>query len=150
MKRLHLLCLDIPNEVLNVAVKKHPLLEDLELVYVNTPSEDMLKSVCQACPHLMKLKLSFSASCNDDCGVDEELVLEIIEGEIPKMSNLQSLELFECDLTTKGLTTILDNCPMLQSLHITGSFEYYNMDDVLQKKCDRVRSLSIPKYSIHG
>jgi len=116
LKRLHLLCLDIPNEMLNVAVKMHPLLEDLELVYVNTPSEDMLKSVCQACPHLKKLKLSFSASRYHNCGVDEELVLEIIDGEIPMMLNLQSLELFECDLTTKGLTAVLDNCPIYTTI----------------------------------
>ncbi|XP_066351325.1 uncharacterized protein [Miscanthus floridulus] len=51
LKWLHLLCLDIPNEVLNVAFKKHPLLEDLELVYVNIPSEDMLKSVCLSPSH---------------------------------------------------------------------------------------------------
>ncbi|XP_004974361.1 putative F-box/LRR-repeat protein 23 [Setaria italica] len=99
LKNLHLLCLDVPNEVLKVAVKKYPHLEDLELKYVSSPSDNMLIS---------------------------------------------------CDLTTEGLASILDNCPLLESLHITGSFKYYEMDDELQAKCTRVKNLTIPKYSIHG
>nr|TKW08479.1 hypothetical protein SEVIR_6G030700v2 [Setaria viridis] len=150
LKNLHLLCLDVPNEVLKVAVKKYPHLEDLELKYVSSPSDDMLISVCQACPRLKKLKLTFSPCFDEGYGDDEQLVLDIIEQGIPMMSELLSLQLFQCDLTTEGLASILDNCPLLESLHITGSFKYYEMDDELQAKCTRVKNLTIPKYSIHG
>ncbi|CAO2206074.1 unnamed protein product [Urochloa humidicola] len=150
VERLHLLCLDVPNEVLNVAVKKYPLLEDLELKFVSIPSENMLVSVCQACPRLKKLKLTFNQCFDYDCGDDEQLVLEIINGGIPMMSELLSLQLFLCDLTTEGLKSILDNCPQLESLHITGSFEYHEMDEELQTKCSRVKNLTIPRFSIHA
>ncbi|CAL5010838.1 unnamed protein product [Urochloa decumbens] len=145
LKSLHLLCLHVPNEVLNAAVKKYPHLEDLELKFVRFPSDNMLISVCQACPRLKKLNLYFS-----QCSDDGQLVLEIIKGGIPMMSELLSLELFLCDLTNEGLTSILDNCPLLESLYITGSFDYYGMDEELQAKCSRVKNLTLPIYSING
>ncbi|CAO2168334.1 unnamed protein product [Urochloa humidicola] len=148
LKSLHLSCLDVPNEVLNMAVKKYPLLEDLKLKYVTIPSDNMLISVCQACPRLKKLNLTF-IPCPDSID-DEQLVLEIIKGGIPIMSELLSLELFHCDITTEGLKSILDNCPQLESLHITGSFEYHEMDEELQMKCSRVKNLTIPRFSIHA
>ncbi|CAO2164087.1 unnamed protein product [Urochloa humidicola] len=148
LKSLHLSCLDVPNEVLNMAVKKYPLLEDLKLKYVSIPSDNMLISVCQACPRLKKLHLTF-IPCPDSID-DEQLVLEIIKGGIPIMSELLSLELFHCDITTEGLKSILDNCPQLESLHITGSFEYHEMDEELQMKCSRVKNLTIPRFSIHA
>ena len=38
------------------------------------------------------------------------------------MCELRSLELSD-DLTTEGLTTILDQCPVLESLYITSYFD---------------------------
>ena len=39
---------------------------------------------------------------------------------------------------------MLDNCPLLESLHITGLFVDGTMDAELQAKCARVKNLDLP------
>ncbi|CAO2168326.1 unnamed protein product [Urochloa humidicola] len=162
LKTLHLSWFDGSNDVLKLGLKKLPLLENLkiELSYGSTPTDNLLGSACQACPRLKELSLKFHVSYDYDYSPHEEMLLmETIEDEIPTMSALQSLELLDCDLTTKGLTTILDNCPLLESLHITTCYYDYDWmssesDETkklrakeLQSKCARVRNLILPDDS---
>lgn len=121
-----------------MALKKLPLLEDLEIspLYISSRNDNFFQSVCQACPLLKKLRIR---SCN---------VTKEINGSVTSttMCELHSLELLDCEITTEGLTAILHYCPALESLYITGSFTG-DMDAELWAKCSQVKNLSLPECS---
>ncbi|CAL5007839.1 unnamed protein product [Urochloa decumbens] len=126
------------------ALKKLTLLEDLEIDFKYTIywDENMLESVCEACPHLKKLVLLY-ASCFDlECNEDE-YEKEPIDGAIPVMSKLHTLALYDCELSTKGLKAILDSCPLLENLHIDGYFNKCKMDKELRMKCAKIKNLTM-------
>jgi hypothetical protein len=112
-----------------VALEKLTLLEDLEIdfKYDIDWEESMLESVCQACPHLKKLVLFYASEFDLECNPDE-FEKEPIDGPIPVMDKLHTLELYDCDLTSKGLNAILDSCPLLETLQIDGYFNKRKMD----------------------
>ena len=160
MKSLHFSCFDGPNKVLAVVLKNLPLLEDLEVSpsLLDTDTENLLeyktgyiprlpkkknflKSVCQTCPLLRKLKIRFSI--DENYYTDDGIVREKIKGIFTTMCELLSLELLDCDLTVEGLSDILDHCPVLQSLYITGYFDG-EMDAELRAKCAKVKNLTLP------
>ncbi|CAO2209855.1 unnamed protein product [Urochloa humidicola] len=126
------------------ALKKLTLLEDLEIDFKYNIywDENMLESVCEACPHLKKLVLMY-ASCFDlECNEDE-FDKEPIDGEIPVMSKLHTLGLYDCELSTKGLKAILDSCPLLENLHIDGYFDKRKMGKDLRMKCAKIKNLTM-------
>ncbi|GJN09477.1 hypothetical protein PR202_ga27486 [Eleusine coracana subsp. coracana] len=136
----------VDNDIFTMALKKLTILKDLE-ISASYSLEDLLKYACQACPHLEKLKVTLL----DDTvyyGSDGSSYMEFSDGglcEISTMCKLRSLELLDFELTMEGLTTILDNCPILEPLHITGSIlDIQEMDEDLQVKCARVRNLILP------
>ncbi|CAL5007783.1 unnamed protein product [Urochloa decumbens] len=150
LKILHLTHLYAPNKVLTLVLNRLPLLEDLEISpsYVSTPSENLLQSICQDCPRLKKLRLN----CSESFGYDHKgsgVALEIIRGKITLMRELRSLELFHCDLTAQGLGAILDSCPMLETLRITGFMcGGGKMEENLRQKCAGVKNLTLPDKSV--
>ncbi|CAO2200875.1 unnamed protein product [Urochloa humidicola] len=150
LKILHLTHLYAPNKVLTLVLKRLPLLEDLEISpsYVSTPTENLLGSICQDCPRLKKLRLN----CSESFGYDYRgygVSMETIRGEIAPMRELRSLELFHCELTAQGLGAILDNCPLLETLRVTG-FMYGGgkMDEKLRQKCAVMKNLTLPDKSV--
>ncbi|CAO2206059.1 unnamed protein product [Urochloa humidicola] len=71
---------------------------------------------------------------------------ECIDGDIyrtPLMLELLSLELSNYVFSAEALTSILDNCPLLESLKISGLL-VDGMDAQLQEKCARIKNLSLP------
>ncbi|CAO2209851.1 unnamed protein product [Urochloa humidicola] len=150
LKVLHLTHLYAPNKVLTLVLNRLPFLEDLEisLSYVGAPNENLLGSICQDCHRLKKLRLN----CSESFGYDYNLcgmAMETIRGEITLMRELRSLELFHCDLTTQGLGAILDNCPLLETLRITGFMVGGSkMDEKLRQKCAGVKNLTLPDKSV--
>ena len=63
---------------------------------------------------------------------------------ITVMSELRYLELLHYNLTAAGLTAIIDSCPLLESLNVTGGSIIHMMDQELRAKCARVKNLSLP------
>jgi hypothetical protein len=59
------------------------------------------------------------------------------------MCELRSLELSNYIFSHSALTAIVNNCPLLESFHITG-FSADSMDAELQAKCARVKNLNLP------
>ncbi|TVU02060.1 hypothetical protein EJB05_52426, partial [Eragrostis curvula] len=129
-------------EELIVALEKLPLLENLQIRFTYSVKVDvgMLQSICQACPNLKKLVLIFTDLYWDK----DEFYKEPIDGEIPLMHELRVLELYECDLSCRGLKGILDSCPLLESLHITGYFNRRQINENLRVKCAAVHNLTLP------
>ncbi|GJN39446.1 hypothetical protein PR202_gb28567 [Eleusine coracana subsp. coracana] len=146
LKSLHLsTSCKVDNEIFTMALKKLTILEDLE-ISASYSRENLLKYVCQACPQLEKLRVTLIDDI--DYGSDGSSYMEFSDGgfcEISTMCKLRSLKLLDFELTMEGLTTILDNCPILESLHITGSIlDIQEMDEDLQVKCARVKNLILP------
>ncbi|GJN39445.1 hypothetical protein PR202_gb28566 [Eleusine coracana subsp. coracana] len=78
---------------------------------------------------------------------DEAILMELVDGDIyrtPMMCQLQSIEVFNYVFSNEQLAAILDNCPLLVSLHITGHHVDGVMDEQLRAKCARVKNLNIP------
>ncbi|RLM61969.1 putative F-box/LRR-repeat protein 23 isoform X1 [Panicum miliaceum] len=140
LKSLHLLDVSASSEVLNKAIKELPFLEDLEISpsYFSTPK---FESVSQACPRLKTLILRLHMPFG--YGSDKLAA-------VPIMWELRTLQLLDCELTTDGLKSILDSCPLLESLHITGSLIGSEMDEEVRGKCARVRNLTLPDYDPPG
>ncbi|PWZ04619.1 putative F-box/LRR-repeat protein 23 [Zea mays] len=136
LKSLHLSTFD-GSQVLVAVLKKLPLLEDLE-VSPSLLTDNFLVTVCQACPHLRKLRIRL---CTVEYGF--YWMSDTIIGTFTRMSELRFLELLDCYLTAEGLTAILDRCPVLEDLYITGSFDGI-MDAVLYAKCAKVKNLTLP------
>ncbi|XP_025820819.1 putative F-box/LRR-repeat protein 23 [Panicum hallii] len=49
-----------------------------------------------------------------------------------------------------SLLYLVDSCPLLESLHITGSLIGSEMDEEVRGKCARVRNLTLPDYDPPG
>ncbi|KAF8775027.1 hypothetical protein HU200_005076 [Digitaria exilis] len=143
-------------EYLVDALKVLTLLEELEIDfrYIIDWDEDMLQSVCKACPHLKKLVLMYASAIDHECNQDE-FDMEPVDGPIPVMQKLSTLELYGCDLSCEGLKAILDSCPMLETLLIDGYFNKRKMDKELKLQCARVKNLTLdtmkkPPYGDYG
>ncbi|KAF8775024.1 hypothetical protein HU200_005073 [Digitaria exilis] len=135
LKSLHLLDVSASSEVLYDAIKAFIFLEDLEVSpsYFSTMK---FESVCQACPRIQALRLRLHMPFG--FGSDKL--------EVPMMWELHSLQLNDCELTSHGLKNILDSCPLLESLHITGSLIGSEMDEEIRVKCARLRNLTLPDF----
>ncbi|CAO2209856.1 unnamed protein product [Urochloa humidicola] len=133
---------DESGELLIEALKKLPLLEELQIkfTYMLDPGENMFQSVCQVCPNLKELVLCYASAFDLECK-EHRFPKEPIDGDIPMMHELRVLEISECDLSYKGLRSILDSCPLLETLDIDGYFNKREMDDELRVKCSRVKNL---------
>jgi hypothetical protein len=105
LKSLHLSTFD-DSQVLLEVLKKLPLLEDLEAspLLLICRADNFLESVCQACPHLRKLRIRL---CTSEYNYRDEWMRDKIIGIFTRMSELRSLELLGCDLSAEGSITAL-------------------------------------------
>ncbi|KAL6644089.1 hypothetical protein ACP70R_018855 [Stipagrostis hirtigluma subsp. patula] len=62
------------------------------------------------------------------------------------MNGLRSLELYGDSFTKDMVLRIVDNCPNLGSLDISNASHLDPRDEELQKKCSRIKDLSLPSY----
>ncbi|KAL6659443.1 hypothetical protein ACP70R_003483 [Stipagrostis hirtigluma subsp. patula] len=150
LRSLHLSHDNVSKIALNVEIlERLPLLEDVEIslsYFSDYVSQKLFESICQACPGLKKLRMSFDV-CHDSNYYDDYMDSYVGDAyTIPVMCELRSLELLCYDLTAAGLTAILDNCPLLETLNIS-SGNIIIMDEELQAKCARVKNLTLPCYS---
>ncbi|KAK3121211.1 hypothetical protein QOZ80_8BG0648220 [Eleusine coracana subsp. coracana] len=149
LKSLHLSYnFEATDEILMLAIKKLPLLEYLDIsppFYDLSACDRLFESVCKSCPLLKSLKIRFTPLPYFD--FDEAILMELVDGDIyrtPMMCQLQSIEVFNYVFSNEQLAAILDNCPLLVSLHITGHHVDGVMDEQLRAKCARVKNLNIP------
>lgn len=145
LKSLRLIsCYDVSNEGFAEAIKKLPLLEELELSLIkNVFGQEVFETVGKSCPHLKRFRLSehrfFSFEYADYNKNGEAL-------GIAAMTELRSLQIFGNNLTNEGLTAILDNCCHLESLDIRHCFNV-KMDNTLRAKCAGIKTLRLPNDS---
>jgi hypothetical protein len=136
-------------------IKKFPLLEELEIsLFTNIGGKEVFEEVGKACPELKHFKFNAYRFCNlsdDTEDVDSEFRYSRDDDAlgIASMHGLLSLQLFGQNLTNKGLTAILDNCPHLESLDIRHCFNI-SMDAALRTKCRTLKTLKLPNDPMDG
>ncbi|CAL5003510.1 unnamed protein product [Urochloa decumbens] len=144
-------------------IKKFPLLEELEIsLFTNIRGKHVFQAVGRACWELKHFRFNSYRFVNtgnreysddrddDDCYDYDDNNLRYNKDDdamgIASMHGLCTLQLFGNSLTSEGLTAILDNCPHLESLDIRHCFNII-MDDFLQAKCARIKTLKLPSDS---
>ncbi|CAL5007873.1 unnamed protein product [Urochloa decumbens] len=145
LKSLRLIsCYDVSNEGLAEAIKKLPMLEELELsLSSNVFGQEVYETVGKSCSQLKRFRLSkhsFYSFDDVDYNKDGEAL------GIATMTGLRSLQIFGNNLTNAGLTVILDNCHHLESLDIRHCFNV-EMDNTLRAKCAGIKTLRLPDDS---
>ncbi|KAJ4833863.1 hypothetical protein Tsubulata_035730 [Turnera subulata] len=137
------LCYEISPEGLSNAIKKMPLLEELELSYCcNSVTSESLETIGRSCPLLQSLKWNDQAALGGDSECDGEAMA--IGKTMPGLRHLQLVGNF---LTNNGLQAILDGCPHLESLDLR-QCSYVKLDGSLGKRCaERVKVLKKPDDS---
>jgi hypothetical protein len=121
LKSLRLISCDGTSQVLEEAVKKLPLLEELELsksVFYGNGRDTraaVLEAVARSCPRLKHLRhIQHKGSTRHHRGGDDEVALAIAG---MSMTQFRSLELHHADyLTNTGLAAILRSCTRLELL----------------------------------
>jgi len=145
LKSLRLIsCYDVSNEGFAEAIKKLPLLEELELsLSKNVFGQEVFETVGKSCPHLKRFRLSKHGFWTFE-DVDYNKNGEALG--IATMTELRSLQIFGNNLTNEGLTAILDNCCHLESLDTRHCFNV-EMDNTLRAKCSGIKTLRLPNDS---
>jgi len=137
-------CQELSYKGFSEAVKKLPLLEELEIAFnQHLSNKDSLEVVGQYCPLLKSLKYEKFIDDDDDFDIeDEAFAFSIAE----TMSGLRRLQISSNVLTTDGILAILDGCPLLESLDIQECRSLY-MSDSLEKMChERIKDFRLPAY----
>jgi hypothetical protein len=62
---------------------------------------------------------------------------------IAALAGLHTLQLFDCDISNRGLTAILERCPNLESLDIRGCFNL-KMDTDMTARLGSLKTLRLP------
>lgn len=77
-----------------------------------------------------------------NCDFTGQVFVELTRNS--QLAELQCLELAEIEFTHEELTTILDNCPRLETLNMRSCYSIQlNDDKALRAKCDRIKNLTI-------
>ncbi|XP_021755083.1 putative F-box/LRR-repeat protein 23 [Chenopodium quinoa] len=129
--------LDVSDAGLIEAVKKLPVLEELELIICNY-SVDTIEAIGCACPSLKSFSLNSVGSNNCTLARNEE-ALAIAK----TMPNLHNLQLIGNYMTNEGLKAILDGCPLLESLDLRACF-LIDLSGELGKRCNQIKRFRLP------
>uniref|UniRef100_M8B6V1 Uncharacterized protein n=1 Tax=Aegilops tauschii TaxID=37682 RepID=M8B6V1_AEGTA len=141
LKSLRLIeCRDIVDLAFKLVITKFPMLEELEISNCMHRFPETLEVIGDVCPLLKRFRLS-QRSFYSEC-VDDNAAMAIA-----KMSELRSLQLTANSLTNSGLELILNGCPLLESLDIRSCY-HVCMDDEMQAKCARIKTLRHPEDSM--
>lgn len=125
-------CEELSYKGFSEAVKKLPLLEELEIAFnQHLSNKDSLEVVGQYCPLLKSLKYEKITDEDDDFDIeDEAFAFSVAE----TMSGLRRLKISSNVLTTDGVLAILDGCPLLECLDIQ-ECRYLFLSFSLEKMC---------------
>ncbi|KAK9704754.1 hypothetical protein RND81_07G009000 [Saponaria officinalis] len=127
----------ISDKVLIEAVRKLPMLEEVELIICDF-SDKTIEALGLACPALKSFSLNNVGSRRYWYG-DKGEALAIANS----MPNLRRLQLIGNRLINKDLNAILDRCPLIESLDLRACFNVYLSGD-LGKRCVKIKHLRCP------
>lgn len=117
------------------ALKRMVNLEELSLI--GGADDELLKALANACPPLLNIDVSYSSVTDD--GIQSLLTLPESSSRLGSgsLSNLQHLNVWETQVTTKGCMLILKYCHDLESLTSQWTAEALVLMDL--KECNALR-----------
>ncbi|CAL5010792.1 unnamed protein product [Urochloa decumbens] len=135
-------------QMINQAIRKSPLLEELELSLYHRGSIDYcLIGVSDTCPLLTRLQLNHDRFYYRRSAVFMGGDCECKCMALPWMRRLRSLQLFANSIHNKELAAILDGCRQLEYLDIRHSFNV-SMNEEMRERCARVKTVRLPGDSM--
>ncbi|GMH20809.1 hypothetical protein Nepgr_022651 [Nepenthes gracilis] len=142
LKSLRLACCYwITDEGFTEAIKKLPLLEEVELTLCTFSAEE-IKAVGLGCPFLKTFKLNHQGSRDPNFADDEEAL--VIAETMPRLCHLQ---LIGNGLTSTGLEAIVNGCRHLESLDLRACF-HVHLAGSLGKRCtEQIKHFRQPRDS---
>ncbi|CAO2206066.1 unnamed protein product [Urochloa humidicola] len=148
LKTLRLLYGCINHEGFAEAIKKFPLLEELELtICTGLGNQAVHEIVGNACPNLKSFRQmnhGYTSSVLDDSDPEDSYSNRGEDvGGIAALSELHTLQLFGCGLSNRELTAILDRCPHLDSLDIRRCL-CLEMDTDMKARLACIKTLMLP------
>ncbi|GAB2280786.1 hypothetical protein Dimus_015411 [Dionaea muscipula] len=137
LKCLRFACCYSLSEISN-AVKKLPLLEELELTLCSVTEEE-IKAVGLSCPLIKTFKLNHQGSRDPYFANDKEAFY--IAETMPRLRNLQ---IIGNGLTNSGLEALLNGCTYLESLDIRSCFHIDLSGDLGNRCVEQIKCLQRP------
>ncbi|KAK2387799.1 hypothetical protein QL285_061541 [Trifolium repens] len=129
-------CCEISDEGLIEAAKQLPLLEELDILF-SYFTKDSLEVIGKSCPLLKSLKYNIGDN-GDDIWYNEPFSF------IKSMPQLRHLESRSDLLNGDELLSILDECPLLESLDVEACDYLFLTGDELKRCRDQIKNLRLP------
>ncbi|KAL9243043.1 hypothetical protein vseg_016982 [Gypsophila vaccaria] len=132
----------ISDEALLDAVRKLPMLEEVEII-IGGYRDETYEALGHAFPSLKSFSLNHVASrLNHNLYIGNEDAFAISKS----MPSLRRLQLIGSSMSNEGLKAILDGCPLLETLDLRACFNI-DLAGALGKRCDMIRHLRCPNDS---
>ncbi|XP_057449298.1 putative F-box/LRR-repeat protein 9 [Lotus japonicus] len=128
-------CSAISDVGLKEAVKKLPMLEEIDISFTNL-SKDSLEAIGLCCPMLKTLKYN---TVRDIFAYDE--VAYSIAKTMPELCHL---EISRIKISNKGLVAILDGCPQLEYLDLKSCLGLDLSGSLRKRLCEQVKEIRLP------
>jgi hypothetical protein len=135
----------VDTEIFAEAIKRFPVLEELELSRCNIRHVWHVIQFCPQLKHFRHVKKGYHIRDNYyDTGRGTH---NMEASAIARMPGLLSLQLLGDHLDNEGLSAILDNCPHLELLDLRGCLNI-RMDSSLRLKCAWVNWEKLCRYTL--
>ncbi|CAL4997238.1 unnamed protein product [Urochloa decumbens] len=130
-----------------------PMLKSLRLISCNLIHGHLINKAIRKFPLLEELELSLMYHLNtfNNCLNQDRFYFSWYRWwgskEVARMHGLRSLQLFASSISNNELAGILDGCQQLESLDIRHCFNI-SMNEEMQAKCARVKTVRLPGDSM--
>ncbi|KAJ3693579.1 hypothetical protein LUZ60_009059 [Juncus effusus] len=137
LKSLRLIgCFDVSEKGVVETAKRQPLLEELELKFVDY-SKEFPELVGKALPNLKQLKLQRILKLARGPLQEKEFNNAVAVGIAKTMHQLRHLQLVGHTMSNRGLKAILKGCPHLETLEMRMRYDF-KMDSDTRARCARL------------
>lgn len=124
-------CINISYEGLAEVIPSFPLVERIVLSGYKYIERDVYQVIGKTCTQLKRLELHHGSR-------EQTLGIAALQG-------LRDLALVACDINDGELAVIVDSCPQLERLHVSGCFKIVG-NTVLRAKCARIKAPRLQTY----
>ncbi|XP_071703373.1 putative F-box/LRR-repeat protein 23 [Rutidosis leptorrhynchoides] len=130
---------DLSMKSLHKALKKFPLLEELNVAF-NHLSKEVIESLGRYCPLLKTLNFYQEGPRSSSLLLNDELAMSIGEN----LHELRHLKLINNCISNIGLKVILDGCRQLESLNLRMCGHIDLNGDVVKRASKQIKHLTLP------